>query len=145
MTIWIGGRIRVVRRKIAHSNVLFRVGEGPPLVDPTCGRAVQEDFVIVAADTAAGHFKTNQLAGDAPLLLACQCGAADKFALVELDDPASPASKGVMVAWISWPYSAMPASSRSVLRAPKTAWLDAEFLPGVEDIVPNAFGMLGRK
>ena len=81
---------------------LFSVGEGPPLVTQPAG-APSRKTRNVAADAAAGHFKSDQLARDALFLLPGERGAADEIAFVELHDPARSASNGVMVAWISWP------------------------------------------
>src|ERR1035441_7131690 len=55
---------RLLRRKVTQSDVLVEGWRRAATGDPTGGGAVEEDFVAVAADAAAAHFKADELAAE---------------------------------------------------------------------------------
>ena len=123
---------------------MFRVGEGEPLVTQPAGSPSSQHFVAVAADAAAAHFESDQLARDALLLLLRKRVAADEIAFVELDDPAEVGFErrdgGVDLVPVE---RHLGFQAQRVARA-QAAGLDAEFRAGLENLVPEARRLRGR-
>src|SRR5580700_1753498 len=130
--------------KIAQSDVFPERGRRAAASDPAGWSTVQINFVAVAADSAAGHFETHQLAGDALLFLFGERRMPNEIALVEFDDPGQIRFIG------SYGRMDLVAVKRhlgfeaqGIARAQSTGF-DAEFGAGIQNLKPDSFSLIWR-
>src|SRR4051812_11085310 len=76
-----------IQGQITHPDVLIQCRRRSSAGHPTSRDPVNVDFVPIAADTPALHFKTNELARNPAPLLLLERIAAQKVAFIELDNP----------------------------------------------------------
>src|SRR5579864_9374481 len=98
-------------------------------------------FVTVAADAAAHHFETHQLAREPRFLLLQQRLLSEEIALIEFYHP-----RKIRLEWSDRRVNFMTVQchfcfeAKRVARA-QAAWFDAEFLACVHDFAPNPLGL----
>src|SRR4051812_32383927 len=79
--------LRLPYGEIAEADVLVERGGRRAAGHPAGGRAVQKNFVAIAANASAPHLEAGQLPPDAIRLLRDQCIAPGELALVEFHNP----------------------------------------------------------
>ena len=118
-------------------------------IEPLRTSPARHAVVLDRIARARGHSTVEHEPGDAGYVAVSRLRgervAADERRLVEFHGPASPACSGVMSSVSSWPYSGMPASSRSTSRAPSPHGVEARGAIGLEQRVPDAVAVIARQ